>query len=131
MGGGRNCTLVRIAGEPISKWTCKCRRGYWDSGQQKEVLGGPIGRGEAATRAEYEAHKEDCAACRNQADADDYYSLHGGPPGPLEPVCTVERRFTAWRVEREGWEASTEGQKYSDLDAEQSARGHTRRHVPR
>jgi hypothetical protein len=131
MGGGRNCTLDRIAGEPISKWTCKCGRGYWDSGKQKDVLGGPIGRGEAATRAEYEAHKKDCATCRNQADVDDYNSLHGEPPRPLEPVCTVERRFTARQARREGWEASTESQKYGDLDAEQPARVDTRRHVPR
>jgi hypothetical protein len=131
MGGGRNCTLVRIAGEPISKWTCKCGRGYWDSGKQKEVLGGPIGRGEAATRAEYEAHKKDCATCRNQAEVDDYNSLRGGPPWSLEPVCTVERRFAARQVRRESWEASAESQKNDDLDAEQSGRVDTRRHVPR
>ena len=131
MGGGRSCTLVPVAGEPISKWTCKCGRGYWDSGKQKEVLGGAIGRGEAATRAEYEAHKKDCTTCRNQAKVDDYNSLRTEPPRPLEPVCTVERRFTARQVRREGWEASAESQKYGDLDAEQLARVDTRRHVPR
>src|SRR2546421_7712864 len=131
MGGGRNCTLVPVVGEPISKWTCKCGRGYWDSGKQQEVLGGPIGRGEAATRAEYEVHKKGCATCRKQAELDDWNSLHGVQRQPLEPVCTVERRSTARYVRREGWEASTESQKYGDLGAEQPAKVDTRRHVPR
>jgi hypothetical protein len=127
MGGGRNCTLVPVDGEPISKWTCKCRRGYWDSGKQQEVLGGPIGRGEAATRTEYEAHKSGCATCRDQAKRDDWNSLRGGEQRPVEPVCTVDRRYTGRHARREGWEASLESQHYGDLSAEQPARRHVSR----
>jgi hypothetical protein len=129
MGGGRNCTLIRVAREPISKWTCKCGRGYWDSGKQKEVLGGPIGRGEAATRAEYEAHKRGCVTCRDQAEEDDWNSLRRGQQRPLEPVCTVERRHTDRQARRERWEASLESQDYGEVVAEQPAQVETRRHV--
>ena len=131
MGGGRNCTLVAVAGQPISQWTCKCGRGYWDSGKQEEVLGGPIGRGEAATRVEYEAHKRRCATCRDQAEEDDGNSLGRGPQSPLEPVCSVDRRVTDRHARRERWDASLESQFYGGLDAEQPAQAETRRHVPR
>jgi hypothetical protein len=96
-----------------------------------EVLGGPIGRGEAATRAEYEAHKRDCATCRNQAKVDDYNSLHRGPQEPLKPVCTIERRPTSRHARREDWETPTQSQKYGDLGAEQPAPVESRRHVSR
>ena len=131
MGGGRNCTLVAVAGEPISKWTCKCRRGYWDSGKQEEVLGGPIGRGEAATRAEYEAHKSACSTCRDQAEEDDWNSLSRRPQRPLEPVCSVERRFTDQHARRERGDASLESQVHGGLGPGQPAQAETRRHVPR
>lgn len=131
MGGGRNCTLVRVAGEPISEWTCKCRRGYWDSGKQTEVLGGPIGRGEAATRAEYEAHKEGCATCRKQAEEDDWNSLYREQLAPLEPVCNVERRRRNRHDRREGGQVSLESQGYVDWGTEQPAPVETRRHVSR
>lgn len=131
MGGGRNCTLIRVAGEPISKWTCKCRRGYWDSGKQKEVLGGPIGRGEAATRAEYEAHKEGCATCRKQAEEDDWNSLYRGQLAPLEAVCNVERRRRNRHDRRDGGQVSLESQGSVDWGTEQPAQVETGRHVSR
>jgi hypothetical protein len=131
MGGGRNCTLQPVAGAPISKWTCRCGRGYWDSGKQKEVLGGPVGRGEAASRAEYEAHKEGCATCRNQAEEDDWNSLHRDKLPVLEPVCNIERKPTNRHDGREGRQASLESQGYGDWDTEQPTRGETRRHVSR
>jgi hypothetical protein len=71
MGQGGGCGLCYVKGQPKEKWTCPCGRGYWDAVKQKFISGDLVGRGEAPTRADYEAHLRQCQKCNDKAKQDD------------------------------------------------------------
>jgi hypothetical protein len=71
MGQGGGCGLCYVKGQPKSEWTCPCGRGYWDAVKQEFINGARVGRREARTRADYEAHLRQCPECNAKAQKDD------------------------------------------------------------
>jgi len=71
MGQGGGCGLCYVKGQPKREWTCPCGRGYWDAVKQEFISGDLVGRREAPTRADYEAHLRQCSECNAKAQQDD------------------------------------------------------------
>lgn len=68
--GGFNCGIKIVPGQPKSAWTCPCGLGYWDALKNEFITGDRVRRGEALSRAEYEAHLQKCSQCHTQAQKD-------------------------------------------------------------
>lgn len=78
--GGFNCNHCISPDQPPGTWTCPCGLGYWDGRKKEFITGGRVRRGEAQTRADYDAHLLQCPSCRAQAEQDGLSPLPGPAP---------------------------------------------------
>ena len=68
--GGFNCGRKVVPGQPKWAWTCPCGLGYWDGIRGEFITGDRVRRGEALSRADYDAHLRECRRCWAQARKD-------------------------------------------------------------
>jgi hypothetical protein len=89
--GGYNCGLKVVRGQPKWAWTCPCGLGYWDGIKEEFINGDRVRRGEALTRADYEAHLRECSRCHAQARKDSLTLVYSKEKGrETQPRTSVQ-----------------------------------------